>query len=362
MPRSALYPRTVMHVTMIKKRLLSGEPCKKCAEAEELLRARGLWARIDRVVLAVEGDASSEGMQLAARHNVANAPFFVVRDAAGREEVIESTLKLMRALSSASEAPSAANSAQRPPLDREEVSRMAAQLTNATPQDSLRFLLSRFGEDCAIAFSGAEDVVLIDMAARSGLRYSVFCLDTGRLHPETYRFIDKVRTHYGVDISLLSAQAEPLQAFVRKKGLFSFYEDGHSECCGIRKVEPLKRALSGYRAWVTGQRRDQSPTRAEVAVLQADSNQGKPGGGVLLKCNPLANWSSAQVWAYLREHNVPYNELHDRGFISIGCEPCTRATNPGEHERAGRWWWEESTKRECGLHIANVAPPPGQGR
>jgi phosphoadenosine phosphosulfate reductase len=342
-----------MHVTMIKKKLLSGEPCKKCAEAEELLRARGLWARIDRVVWAVEGEPSSEGMQLGARHGVANAPFFLVRDDAGREEVIESTLKLVRALS----APAAP--AAQPAVEREEVTRMAAQLVSATPQDSLRFLLSRFGEECAIAFSGAEDVALIDMAARSGLRYSVFCLDTGRLHPETYRFIDKVRVHYGVEISLFSAQAEPLQAFVRKKGLFSFYEDGHSECCGVRKVEPLRRALAGYRAWVTGQRRDQSPTRAEVAVLQADSNQGKPGGGVLLKCNPLANWTSAQVWAYIREHNVPYNELHDRGFISIGCEPCTRPVLPNQHEREGRWWWEEATKKECGLH--NVATPHGDG-
>lgn len=349
MARRALYPRLVMHVTMIKKKLLSGEPCKKCAEAEDMLRARGLWDRIDRVVLAVEGDANSEGMQLAARLGVENAPFFIVRDGAGREEVVESTLKLMRFLSG-SIAPGSAVSAQLP-VDREEIARMAAQLTNATPQDSLRSLLSRFGEECAIAFSGAEDVVLIDMASRAGFRYSVFCLDTGRLHPETYRFIDKVRAHYGIEITLMSPQAEPLQAFVRKKGLFSFYEDGHSECCGVRKVEPLRRALSGYRAWVTGQRRDQSPTRADVPVLQADNNAGKPGSGVLIKCNPLANWSSAQVWGYIREHNVPYNELHERGFVSIGCEPCTRAINPGQHEREGRWWWEEATKKECGLHV-----------
>ena len=342
-----------MHVTMIKKKLLSGEPCKKCAEAEDLLRSRGLWARIDRVVIAVEGDPSSEGMLLGARHGVANAPFFILRDEQGREEVVESTLKLMRTLTAPS-APSAA-----PPVEREEVPRLAAQLTNATPQDSLRFLLSRFGDECAIAFSGAEDVVLIDMAARSGLRYSVFCLDTGRLHPETYRFIDKVRAHYNIEISLMSPQAEPLQAFVRKKGLFSFYEDGHNECCGVRKVEPLKRALSQYRAWVTGQRRDQSPTRADVPVLQADNNPGKPGSGVLLKCNPLANWTSAQVWSYIREHELPYNELHDRGFISIGCEPCTRPVLPNQHEREGRWWWEEATKKECGLHT--IAPPHGDG-
>jgi phosphoadenosine phosphosulfate reductase len=354
MSRRALYPRFVMHVTMIKKKLLSGEPCKKCAEAEDLLRARGLWDRIDRVVWAIEGEPSSEGMQLAASLGVENAPFFVVRDGSGtaREEVVESTLKLMRFLTG-SIVPTSL-----PPVDRDEVARMAEPLTNATPQDSLRFLLSRFGEDCAISFSGAEDVVLIDMASRTGLRYSVFSLDTGRLHAETYRFIDKVRAHYGIDIALFSPQAEPLQAFVKKKGLFSFYQDGHGECCGVRKIEPLKRALSTYRAWITGQRRDQSPTRADVPVLQADNFPGKPGSGVLIKCNPLAAWSSAQVWTYIQEHNVPYNELHERGFKSIGCEPCTRPVLPNQHERAGRWWWEDATKRECGLHVVT---PHGDG-
>jgi phosphoadenosine phosphosulfate reductase len=347
-----------MHVTMVKKRLLSGEPCKKCAEAEELLRARGLWGRIDRVVWAEEGNASSEGMQLGQKHGVANAPFFILKLANGQEQVLESTLKLMRLLADGGSIAPAAIVAV-PATTAEEVALFSDQLAHAEPQESLRFLLGRFGADCAIAFSGAEDVVLIDMASRLGLRYSVFCLDTGRLHPETYRFIDKVRVHYGIEVELYSAQAEPLQAFVRKKGLFSFYEDGHKECCGVRKLEPLKRALSNYRAWVTGQRRDQSPTRAEVAVLQADGgNQGKAGAGVLLKCNPLANWSSARVWAYIRERELPYNELHERGFTSIGCEPCTRPVHPGQHEREGRWWWEEATKRECGLH---VVVPHGDG-
>jgi phosphoadenosine phosphosulfate reductase len=295
-------------------------------------------------------------MQLGQRLGVGNAPFFVLRDATGKEQVVESTLKLMRMLSDGAGQTAAPAIAA---VTAEEIPAIADQLSHAEPQERLRYMLARFGAECAIAFSGAEDVALIDMASRLGLRYSVFCLDTGRLHPETYRFIDKVRVHYGIEIELYSAQAEPLQAFVRKKGLFSFYEDGHRECCGVRKVEPLKRALSGYRAWVTGQRRDQSPTRADVPVVQADAAfSGKPGSGVLLKSNPLANWSSAQVWGYIRQHAVPYNELHERGFISIGCEPCTRAVNPGQHEREGRWWWEESTKRECGLH---VAAPHGDG-
>jgi phosphoadenosine phosphosulfate reductase len=354
-----------MHVTMIKKRLLSGEPCKKCAEAEEMLRARGLWDRIDRVVVAEEGDPSSEGMQLGQRLGVANAPFFIVKLPNGEEQVLTSTLKLMRVLADAAPGavpPTPSAPQQVPvkvPVNEAEIPLLADQLAHADPMDTLRYLLGRFGSDCAIAFSGAEDVVLIDMAARLGLRYSVFCLDTGRLHHETYKFIDKVRAHYNIEIELYSPQAEPLQAFVRKKGLFSFYEDGHKECCGVRKIEPMKRALSNYRAWVTGQRRDQSPTRAEVPVLQADAgNVGKAGSGVLLKSNPLANWSSSKVWSYIRERSVPYNELHERGFISIGCEPCTRPVHPGQHEREGRWWWEESTKRECGLH---VVVPHGDG-
>jgi len=142
---------------------------------------------------------------------------------------------------------------------------------------------------------------------------------------------------------------------VREKGLFSFYKDGHKECCGIRKVEPLVRALAPLRAWVTGQRRDQSPdTRAAVPVVQRDSAFSTPERP-LVKFNPLANWTSKQVWTFIRENDVPYNALHDRGFISIGCEPCTRPTNPGQHERAGRWWWEEETKKECGLHAGNTA-------
>ncbi|MEY4575964.1 MAG: hypothetical protein RL701_667 [Pseudomonadota bacterium] len=349
-----------MHVTMVKKRLLSGDACKKCVEAEDLLRGRGLWGRIDRVVWAVEGEPGSEGMQLGQRFGMSTAPFFVVRDEQGREEAIASTLKLLRALAE----PTAPAPAPEPGGDmtRSEAENLVAEFAQLEPQDTLRRLLTRFGKDCALAFSGAEDVVLIDMAAHSGLDFSVFCLDTGRLHPETYRFVDKVRAHYGIEIELYSPQAALLQPFVRRKGLFSFYEDGHGECCGIRKIDSIKRALLNYRGWVTGQRRDQSPdTRASVPILQVDAgNTGKAGAGLLLKANPLANWSSAQVWGYIRERSVPYNTLHERGFISVGCEPCTRPVLPGEHERAGRWWWEEATKKECGLH--NTTPTPhGEG-
>jgi phosphoadenosine phosphosulfate reductase len=239
-------------------------------------------------------------------------------------------------------------------LDSATLADVAASYAPRSPQEILSLALKEYSPEIGISFSGAEDVVLIDMASKIGAPFKVFSLDTGRLHPETYRFIEKVRTHYGVTIEAMFPQPEAVQALVRAKGLFSFYVDGHKECCGIRKVEPLMRALAPFRAWVTGQRKDQSPgTRADVPVVQLDRTFGT-ADRPLVKFNPLSFWTSKQVWSYIREHGVPYNELHDRGFISIGCEPCTRATNPGEHERAGRWWWEEETKKECGLHAGNL--------
>lgn len=202
----------------------------------------------------------------------------------------------------------------------------------------------------AIAFSGAEDVVLIDLAKRTGRPFCVFCLDTGRLHAETYRYIERVREHYGIAIDVLCPDAQELQALVREKGLFSFYADGHQECCGIRKVNPLRKYLGTLDAWLTGQRRDQSPgTRSTLGMLEIDSFTGR-SGSPLIKANPLTWLTSDEVWQYIRERGIPYNELHSRGFRSIGCEPCTRTTLPGQHEREGRWWWEEQTRKECGLH------------
>jgi phosphoadenosine phosphosulfate reductase len=330
-------------LTMVKKRLANGEPCGKCIQAEGLLKDRGLWGMVDEVVWADELDPESPGMLLAKKHQVSLAPFFILASA-GEERVYSSTLKLVQELTRP------AAQATAPGLDAQAVSEAARTLAQRAPEEILSWGLARFGANAAIAFSGAEDVVLIDMARRSGLPFSVFCLDTGRLHPETYRFIDRVRARYEITIEVMSPQSAELQAFVRQKGLFSFYEDGHHECCGLRKVEPLKRALAGLDAWVSGQRRDQSPsTRNELAVVELDHNKGR--AELLVKLNPLAHWTSAQVWEYIRQHGVPYNELHDKGYVSIGCEPCTRPLRPGEHERAARWWWEEATKRECGLHV-----------
>jgi phosphoadenosine phosphosulfate reductase len=343
-----------MHVTMVKKELLDGSPCQKCAQAEALLRRRDLWSRIDEVVLAKEADPESAGMKLAKDRGVTLAPFFLVREGE-REQVYTSVLALISerltppASGGSAGSAGAAGGGGGPPTE-EEVAELNRRFEGAAPIAILKHVLGRYGKDAGIAFSGAEDVALIDLAATAGLSFSVFSLDTGRLHPETYRFIDQVRSHYGVTIDLVFPNHVKVEELVQKKGLFSFYDDGHGECCGIRKVEPLGRVLQGSRAWLTGQRRDQSPTRTNVPLFELD--RAHPGkDGAMLKANPMAAWSLAETWDYLRGSGGPTNPLHERGFISIGCEPCTRATGPGEHERAGRWWWEEATKRECGLHV-----------
>ncbi len=230
---------------------------------------------------------------------------------------------------------------------------LETELTNESPQKILERALSLF-DNIAISFSGAEDVVLIDMAHKINKNVKVFSLDTGRLHAETYQFIEKVRKHYGITIEIMYPDTAAVEALVKAKGLFSFYEDGHKECCDIRKVEPLRRKLGTLDAWITGQRQDQNPaTRGKVPVVQVDSAFSS-GDRQLIKFNPLSYWTSADVWMYIRSYEVPYNPLHERGFVSIGCEPCTRPVLPNQHEREGRWWWEDAAKKECGLHMVNL--------
>ena len=227
------------------------------------------------------------------------------------------------------------------------------ELSGLSPRAVVKKALANH-EQIAVSFSGAEDVVLVDLLCKLSDNPKIFTLDTGRLHSETYQYIENVREHYGIKINVFSPQPETLEPFVAEKGLFSFFRDGHGECCGIRKIEPLKRALAGLDAWITGQRKDQSPnTRAEIPVVQHDPVfAGR--SDALVKYNPLANWTSAQVWDYIRMMEIPYNPLHEKGFKSIGCEPCTKPTLPNQHEREGRWWWEEATKKECGLHAGNT--------
>lgn len=194
---------------------------------------------------------------------------------------------------------------------------------------------------------GAEDMVLLDAIAWEGLDIGIVTLDTGRLPRETLELISRVKQRYGLLIDVVTPRPASVDAFVAKHGLDGFYEglEQRRLCCNVRKVEPLKRALKGKRAWITGLRRDQAGSRAVVAERAFDEAHG------LWKFNPLAEWSRDEVWQYLRDRKVPYNALHDRGYPSIGCEPCTRAVKPGEDERAGRWWWErEGAAKECGLH------------
>ena len=235
-----------------------------------------------------------------------------------------------------------------------DVAELAAAYANKSPQDILKLAFEHFGDELWISFSGAEDVVLVDMAWKLNKNVKVFSLDTGRLHPQTYRFIEQVRGHYGIAIEVLSPEAAEVQALVKDKGLYSFLKDGHGECCGVRKIAPLRRKLSTVKAWATGQRRDQSPgTRSQVAALEIDTAFSTPERP-LYKFNPLAQMTSEEIWGYIRMLELPYNSLHEQGFISIGCEPCTRPVLPNQHEREGRWWWEEATQNECGLHAGNL--------
>jgi phosphoadenosine phosphosulfate reductase len=238
----------------------------------------------------------------------------------------------------------------------DEVQQLAQEYEERSPHAILKLAFDRI-EEIALAFSGAEDVALIAMAKKIRPDVPVFCIDTGRLHAETYRFIEKVREHFDLEIEMMFPDAPSVEKLVREKGLFSFYRDGHQECCSIRKVAPLKRKLSSLSGWVTGQRRDQNPdTRARLPVIEVDAASSS-GQKTLVKLNPLAAWTGAEVWDYIRAEELPYNELHRRGFASIGCEPCTRAILPGEHERAGRWWWEQAEHKECGLHANNLKQP-----
>ena len=214
-----------------------------------------------------------------------------------------------------------------------------------------RALLARIAHDFSPAVFAsslaAEDMVLTDLILQAKLPIRLFTLETGRLHKETLAVLDAVRQRYGVDIEQYKPDAAAVETYVSTHGLNAFYEsiELRKACCNIRKVEPLNRALAGNKAWITGQRRAQSSTRNDLAVQEDDTAHG------MQKFNPLADWSEDDVWHYLRSNAVPYNTLHDRGYPSIGCEPCTRAIQPGEDIRAGRWWWEQPDQKECGLHV-----------
>jgi phosphoadenosine phosphosulfate reductase len=217
----------------------------------------------------------------------------------------------------------------------------------ATVAGRLRDAVTAFAPAAFASSFGAEDMVVLDLLHRLALEVEVFTLDTGRLPEETHELFTVARIRYGVTIRVLHPDTAELEAFVAAHGSNAFYDgiDLRKRCCEIRKTRPLRRALQGKRLWITGLRREQSVTRAHVPVLARDDVHG------LMKLNPLADWSEAEVWDYLQRFDVPVNALHARGFPSIGCAPCTRAVKPGDDPRSGRWWWEQPATRECGLHL-----------
>ena len=228
------------------------------------------------------------------------------------------------------------------------------ELEGLSAQELLAWAFEAYHPRIALACSfQAEESVLIDMMHRlRGSDFRIFTLDTGRLNQETYDCMDATRERYGIAVEVFFPNAARVESMVQKHGLNLFYKsvEFRKMCCGIRKVEPLNRALSGLDAWMTGLRREQAVTRGGVQKVEIDKDHGG-----ISKINPLTDWSHQQVWDYIRENNLPYNKLHDRGYPSIGCAPCTRAIQPGEDIRAGRWWWENPETKECGLHLKSGA-------
>jgi phosphoadenosine phosphosulfate reductase len=244
--------------------------------------------------------------------------------------------------------PAALNPATSPEITN--VLRMTMAVKRIRALELLHGVVDEFGRGGEVAFAnscGAEDMVLTDIILTEQLPIEIFSLDTGRLPAETYTLIGEIEKRYATRLKIYFPDAGALESHVRTHGINAFYNsvELRQTCCGIRKVEPLRRALAGKRAWITGLRAEQAATRAALVEREYDE------GNRLEKFNPLAEWSEEQVWAYIRIHKVPYNALHDRFYPSIGCAPCTRAIAAGEDIRAGRWWWENPESKECGLHI-----------
>lgn len=230
---------------------------------------------------------------------------------------------------------------------KNQIEEILDKIEGKNPVQQISFLAEKFKGKIAFSTSfGQEDQIITHYIFEHNLPVKVFTLDTGRMFEETYKTFSKTLQKYKKQIEVYFPDKEKVEELLTKKGPFSFYEsiENRKECCQIRKVVPLKRALEGVECWITGLRASQSEARKELKLLEYDENFK------LLKFNPLLGWNFDDVKDFIRENNIPYNVLHDKGFISIGCEPCTRAVKPGEDIRAGRWWWEDNTKKECGLH------------
>ena len=235
-------------------------------------------------------------------------------------------------------------------VSSQEVQNWSEKFEGQSAEALLAWALDRFHPRIALSNSlQIEDMVVLDIAWRVQPRVRVFTLDTGRLHQETYDMMDLVRAHYGISLDVLFPDAAETEAMVRSKGLNLFYEtvENRHACCGVRKVNPLRKYLGALDAWVTGLRRDQWASRSDIQKVEVDA-----GNGGIVKLNPIADWTQEQLDEYTKVHNVPKHALYSKGFTSIGCLPCTRPTQPGENPRAGRWWWEQDLQKECGLHVA----------
>jgi phosphoadenosine phosphosulfate reductase len=237
---------------------------------------------------------------------------------------------------------------QNPELDTY-LSQVISEYEDRKAEDVITWTLDTFQHRAAICTSfQAEGMVILDLAYRVDPGVRVFTIDTGRLPSETYELIDRVRDHYGIDIEVYYPDPKKLAQMVTKHGINPFYHSVSLRllCCEVRKVNPLNRVLQNLDAWITGLRRSQSQTRANVRKVEVDRDHGN-----IIKVNPLADWSEQQVWEYIRANQLPYNQLYDQGYSSIGCAPCTRPVVPGEDQRAGRWWWENGMPKECGIHL-----------
>ena len=232
-------------------------------------------------------------------------------------------------------------------MSPEKLEALNNKFATASAQEVVNWFVGEYEGKIALSSSlGAEDQVLTDMVAKSGVKTTIFTLDTGRLFPETYDLISRSCSKYKLKIKVYFPESDEVEEMVNEKGMNLFYNsiENRKLCCQIRKLKPLKRAFKGLDAWICGLRADQAVTRQNIKVVEWDTLND------IVKINPLVNWSEDQVWAYIKENKVPYNKLHDKNFPSIGCQPCTRAIMEGEDVRAGRWWWESPDSKECGLH------------
>jgi len=230
---------------------------------------------------------------------------------------------------------------------KDKIEKLNQQFERSSPEEVLRFFLAEYPGKIALSSSlSIEDQVLTDLIVKIDKTTKIFTLDTGRLFPETYSLIEKTNMLYGIKLDVFFPDYQEVEKLVKTEGINLFYNgiEQRKACCRVRKMEPLKRAFKGLDVWICGLRREQSVTRQDVQLVEWDeANQ-------LIKLNPLINFTEEEVWAYIKEHHVPFNKLHKQGFPSIGCQPCTRAVQPGEDIRSGRWWWEDPEHKECGLH------------